>query len=266
MKSRSLVASLAALCLGSVPLSSQIIYTQDFAYSGVAADRPAVTAYDWQLSFTDGSNNNVASVTAPGFSAGNPTGAVAEAQSPAGAFDGGTTGVAYMYFGTQNVQTAFMLFTSAAGSISQSTNNLAFDWWYGTQSTNGNVRLAVQIDDDWFVTTQSFSSTVATATADMETQGLNANVVFDPAAANWADLAFTPGDSFTVSSTFTARSTDLPAGDITAFGFYAYNPNDGSIAGTSIDSVQVIPEPSVIALIVGLAVLPALLIRRRLRR
>ena len=195
-----------------IGLQAAPLYQQDFLYDPDDGPRPPVTDYGWQLSFTNGSDNNVASVTAPGFSAGNPTGAVAEAGSPTGAFDGGTTGVAYMYFGTANVETAFMLFKTNAGPISQNEPNLAFDWWYGTQSTNGNVRLAVQIGDDWFVNTTAFSSTTPTATADMEDQGLNANVAFDPSAANWADLNFTPGDAFTVSSTLLPARTTFPPG------------------------------------------------------
>jgi hypothetical protein len=265
MHHRFLTASLAALCLSASPALAQIVYSQNFAYNGDTENRPAVTAYDWQLSFSNGTTG-VASVTQSGFNAGTPTGAVSQSQSPSGAFDGGTTGLTYMYYGTVNTASAFMLFTSAAGPIDQNTGGLAFDWYYGTQSTSGNVRLAIEIGGDWYLSTNDFSSTTATASGDMQTQGSNANVVFDPAAANWADFTFNPGDAFTVASTVSARATDLPTGDITSFGYYSYNPNDGGYLGTSIDSVQVVPEPSMIALLMGLAVVPVLVLRRRLNR
>ena len=233
---------IAATCnLQAAPLMQE-----DFFYSGTQANRPPIQDYEgWNIYFSgDGS-----SPTQSGFTANTPTASVAEAQSSTGAFDEGTPGVAYFYYGAANQARSFFMTHTLADPVAQNTPSLAFDWWYGTQSTNGQVRLAVEIGGNWYVGTDAFSSTTATATAQMETQGQRATEAFDTSAENWADFSFTQGSSFDVFNSVLPRETALPSGDITAFGFYSYNPNDGGFEGTSIDSVQVIPEPGTLALV-----------------
>jgi hypothetical protein len=258
-----LIAGVFAASLTAAPM-----YQQDFFYDGDNANRPTIPSITgWDI-FYSGTG---ASVTNRAFSFGNPTAAVSQDASPATAFDGGTNGVAFFYYGTENEARAFLMTHTLETAVAQNTPNLAFDWWYGTQDTQGNVRLAVEIGGNWYLNTTNFSSTTSTATAQMVSQGQNANVVFDPNAANWADFSFTENSSFDVLSSVTARGSDLPTGDITAFGIYSYNPNttlnsnNNRFNGTSIDSVQVIPEPSALAL-VGVALLSCALIRRRARR
>lgn len=229
--------------LASLAMPQLVIHEQAFTVT----ERTPTSALGWHLSHSTGE----ASVSRMAFTPDQPIGGVAVEPSPAEAFDGGTSGIAFMYYGTAGVATAFMLWTPLDGvgdrplPLPQDTPGLSFSWWYGTQSLAGNVRLAVRIGDDWFVQTNAFTTALSTATNQMHTRAEHALVPFNPSAGQWADLAFTPGTSFAANATFTARTGDLPPGEITAFGFYSYNPNDGNLLGTSIDSVRILMTPEV---------------------
>lgn len=120
-------------------------------------------------------------------------------------------------------------------------------------------RVALRIDDAWYVTTQIFTAPdVAAGDFDATPGAERRHFLFKTDAEAWRPLDFTP-DAKLQLTLETQLADELPDGDITAFGLYV-NTNIASYV--AMDSFTVAaPEPGTMAL-VG-AGLGALLVTRR---
>lgn len=117
-------------------------------------------------------------------------------------------------------------------------DTLVFSWYQGDASTSDNCRLAVQINGNWYATTNTFS-TPAMSADNFPTTGVKETYQFTPTNTAWMSLDFTPNSSLVLGLVLT---TNLPDGDITAFGWFT-----ASAAGDNLrfDTLEIDAVPLV---------------------
>jgi len=132
-------------------------------------------------------------------------------------------------------------------------------------STTNGLKFALRLDnntpgdtsdDFWVVSTQTFNSTSSGSSGNWATNSAQEILNFDASAALWTNLTFTAGS--TLSAASSARTSDLPGGNVTAFGIYA--PTGGNVRFDDY-TINVVPEPSAALLFSG--ALASLCLRRR---
>jgi hypothetical protein len=134
--------------------------------------------------------------------------------------------------------------------------------FYAGSAANGAVipgfRIAVQIDGNWYATSQVFANTVAVASAaNFNTLAQQETFTWTTAASAWDSLTFVPGTSLVLGSTLVSP---LPGDNITAFGLYS-DAETGGGATRRFDTYQIdtVPEPgSVVLALFGAGVLMSL--------
>lgn len=140
-----------------------------------------------------------------------------------------------------------------------------WSWHQGNSNTAlaaENVRLAIQIGGSWFATSQVFTNPDVLLDTDFSANAATETFAFTRTAAAWRDLTFVPGTSLALGA---VRGSDIPQGDITAFGLYSDVPL-ASVSRFDTFEVSAIPEPTTVALFgVSIAVGVAFIVRRRLR-
>lgn len=179
-----------------------------------------------------------------------------------------------------------LLFTSGTGA---STNNwIAYTTGYTVDTTltpindisfyagsaaNGTFgipgfRIAVEIGGNWYASTAVLANTVAVSSAaNFNSQAQQLTFNWTTAASAWDSLTFVPGTSLVLGSTLTS---DLPGGNITAFGLYSDQEPGTTGPGNAtrrVDTFQidtVVPEPG--SVVLGLLGVGALLGLRRSRK
>jgi hypothetical protein len=118
-------------------------------------------------------------------------------------------------------------------------------------------RIAVQIDGNWYATSQVFANTVAVGSAaNFNTLAQQMTFTWTTAASAWDSLTFVPGTSLLLGSVL---SSPLPGNNITAFGLYSDAVTGAGGATRRFDTFEIdaiVPEPSSIVLALsGLGVL-----------
>lgn len=88
-------------------------------------------------------------------------------------------------------------------------------------STGDTLRLALKIDDAWYVTDATYAVSAPSASGSDWSAAEIKTVLFAKTAALWRDLSFVPGASLVAAGT--VRGADLPDGEINGYGFY--NPS-----------------------------------------
>jgi hypothetical protein len=126
--------------------------------------------------------------------------------------------------------------------------------FYAGSAANGAVipgfRIAVQIDGNWYATSQVFANTIAVATASVFNTGAQQETfTWTTAASAWDSLTFVPGTSLVLGSTLVSA---LPGDNITAFGLYS-DAQTGGGATRRADTFEIdtVPEPSSVALVLS---------------
>ena len=118
------------------------------------------------------------------------------------------------------------------------------------------ARVAVEIDGNWYVTTQVFSNDNSVASGSnfhlAPASGGAQQVTFNwtTAASAWDSLSFVPGSTLVLGA---ALTSPLPGDSITAFGLYSDQEPGGGNATRRFDSYEVdavaVPEPSSVMLV-----------------
>ena len=136
--------------------------------------------------------------------------------------------------------------------------------FYAGSAANGTYgipgfRIAVEIDGNWYASTEVLANTVAVpSAANFNTLAQQETFTWTTAASAWDSLTFVPGTSLVLGSTLTS---DLPGDPITAFGLYSDQEPGGGNATRRFDTYQIdtVPEPGSVALgLLGLGVLMSL--------
>ena len=137
----------------------------------------------------------------------------------------------------------------------------------GVSGVIPGFRVAVQIDGNWYATTQTFANTASVSS------GANFNALaqqftfnWTTAASAWESLTFVPGTTLASGSVLTSPLSGDP---ITAFGVYTDAEAAGDTATRRIDTFQidavtVVPEPS--SIVLGLFGVGVLMSLRRCRK
>lgn len=150
----------------------------------------------------------------------------------------------------------------------QSLDSISFHMY--NSSTTATARIVVQIGAQWYATDTQFSTTVSGGASGFAANAVLQTFAFTTAASSWRLLNFdapptTDGTALSVSSSTLA--SDLPSGNITAFGLF-FDPTTGS-NGSRFDtftlSATPIPEPAGWSVALGGVVL-ACVAGRRCRR
>jgi hypothetical protein len=143
--------------------------------------------------------------------------------------------------------------------------------FYAGSAANGTFgipgfRIAVQIDGNWYASSQVLANTVAVASAaNFNTLAQQVTFTWTTAASAWDSLSFTPATTLVLGS---ALTSPLPGDPITGFGLYSDVEAGGGNATRRFDTFQidssVAPEPGSTMLMLSGAGL--LMIVRRFRK
>jgi hypothetical protein len=125
--------------------------------------------------------------------------------------------------------------------------------FYAGSAANGAVipgfRIAVQIDGNWYATSQVFANTVAVASAaNFNTLAQQETFTWTTAASAWDSLTFVPGTSLVLGSTL---GSNLPGDNVTAFGLYSDAMTGGSTRRFDTFQIDPVPEPSSVVLVLS---------------
>jgi hypothetical protein len=176
--------------------------------------------------------------------------------------------------GTASSQANGLLFTSGGTmataswiayttgyTVDTSVNSIQDISFYAGSANNAvsgipGFRVAVQIDGNWYVTSQVFANTVAVGSAaNFNTLAQQETFNWTTSASAWDSLTFVPGTSLVLGSTLTS---DLPGGSVTGFGLYSDQEPGAGNATRRFDTFQIdaVPEPgSVMLALFGVGVL-----------
>ncbi|MCC5841654.1 MAG: PEP-CTERM sorting domain-containing protein [Opitutales bacterium] len=260
-KNITALTALGAFALASATAQGQILYQASFdntTGNNVAVgttNAGAPEAQHWQYGTAGGVDRSGTSIV---FSGGAGDGAF-----------GNANGFIYHSTNNDNNQWRSVVYWDDRVSLDQALiTELSIAIRH--QNSGHHTRFVVQIGSDWFTTAQSWGMITAN-NANWETK------TFDFSTANaWVPLLSSNGtdpfdglmgaasDGFTplTAATITTGVQNLPAGNITSIGFLTSGePNVGGNART--DSLQVIPEPSTYAALIGLLALGLVAWRRR---
>jgi len=153
----------------------------------------------------------------------------------------------------------FIAYTSAFTVDTSLYNVQNISFYAGSTAGTGGVipgfRIAVQIDGNWYASTQVLANSISVGSAgafrNAPGSGGAQQVTFNwtTAASAWDSLTFVSSNSLALGSTL---GSPLPGDNITAFGLYS----DVNVAGAPIrrfDSYEIdaiaVPEPSSVALV-----------------
>lgn len=147
-----------------------------------------------------------------------------------------------------------MVWTTEPGDVASALfESMSFD---ANTNTSTVLRVAVRIDGDWFVTDGVFPPSSAS--------GWN-RYTFDwtTDAAVWRDVTYDQGSELSLGA---VRTSDLPSGSVSAFGFFTDGVGGSQYVGTSrFDNIEIsiVPEPSSMVVLATLVLMALATLRRR---
>lgn len=258
---QSLLPGILALTLAS-PLPAAVIYRQTFGNGDIATASLYDSQIDWKSLYATNLSPNVADGSAlntfyAGISPrqGNPDN-LPSVNAPASASE------ANGFVALRNGSSTFYTVLAYADhyTIDQSAYRIDSVQWTAGASVNSSIRAAIQIDDQWYVSSSITPVVIADNSSLFATQAQQYTIHFD--TTSWYTLSADSGAPFAIGETPVSA---LPDGIITAFGAYMI-PRAAASSFLWMDSytinAQAIPEPATMALTLS-ALGGLLLIHRR---
>ncbi len=238
------VPLLALSFVGSV--CAQALYQQDFNNSSSTLNATAASV-SWSAYVGSGAVN-VSNIAGGGsedrvsisYLAGNPN-----------------TSLGFLF--AANPQTSNQVF--AAVTTFSSITPTTFTWKQGNANTGTSVRLMVQVNGNWYATSQAFTNSVSYAVGDFATStsaDVSKAFSFTTAASAWRSVSLVSGSTLSLGAVL---GSDLSSSAITGVGFFIQSPTIN--VSSRLDSLVIVPEPSAIGL-AGLGVLSLAFFRRRI--
>lgn len=209
----------------------------NFAMSGVGwSAAMGSTATDYSSTVNTSSGAFVSGNT------GNPTNL--DNVNAGGAAASTSLGIVGMALNNTSNQRLGLVYTTEYSFNTADYQSINFSWYEGNNTTSAKVRLALQIDGNWYVTNTTFSnSTAVSSAANFSTQSVLQSFDFTTTASQWSTLNFTSGSALSIGSTLTNA---LPTGTITGFGLYASDTTNSTIR---LDTFAVsVPEPGAVSM------------------
>lgn len=159
----------------------------------------------------------------------------------------------------------FALVDTQLGSVVSLTNGDSITWAMGNNTTTATAQILIQIGGDgtvgsgsWYVSTTTKSSAVYN-TGNFNTAPTT-TLTFSTAMTEWKEFSLVSGASMAIGNALTSDLSSTTT--ITGIGFYL---EDIAPAANSmrLDTLQVIPEPASLALVLAGGVFSVMFARRR---
>jgi len=159
----------------------------------------------------------------------------------------------------------FALVDTQLGSVVSMKNGDSITWAMGNNTTTATAQILIQIGGDgtvgsgaWYVSTTTKSSAVYN-TGNFNTAPTT-TLTFSTAKTEWSEFSLVSGSGMAIGNALTSDLSSTTT--ITGIGFYLVD-----IAGASnsmrLDTLQVIPEPGSMALVLAGGVVSMMFARRR---
>lgn len=159
----------------------------------------------------------------------------------------------------------FALVDTQLGSVVSLTNGDSITWAMGNNSTTATAQILIQIGGDGTVGSGSWYVSTTTKTSASYTTGTfptapTTTLTFSTAMTEWKEFSLVSGTSMAVGNALTADLSSTTT--ITGIGFYLV---DIASSGNSmrLDTLQVIPEPASLALVLAGGAFSVMFARRR---
>lgn len=208
------VTDVFSIAIGGAP-AGNVLYRETF-WNTDAVNDISITERDWIFYQSGGAQSGSQEAASKGL------GAPAGLQNVnAGDLDPSTTldrGFA-ANFSNQNTYFGF----TNEFSIDQSAFDIEqISWYQGNNNANAELRVALQIGGQWYVSNQVFTNPAVGSGDDFVNEAVPKVFTFSTDASEWLDLIFTPGSELTLGNSL---ANPLPAGTITGFGLYGQAPS-----------------------------------------
>ncbi|PAW78539.1 MAG: hypothetical protein B9S32_06345 [Verrucomicrobia bacterium Tous-C9LFEB] len=165
----------------------------------------------------------------------------------------------------------FALVDTTLSSPVTLANGDSITWTMGNNSATATAQILIQIGGDgsvgsgsWYVSTATrTSSSLNTASFQSASESaVTATLTFSTSMSSWKEFTLSGGNSMAVGNTLLA---DLSSTTITGIGFYLVD-TAGVGSSMRLDTLQIVPEPGSLALVLAAGLASLLCARRRQSR
>ncbi len=244
---------MAGLGLTAISMSGAL-YTENFTNSG--SGNQAISTVGWTGYYSTSATNVSSIVTGTGADTwgisstyGNPI----------------ANGLGYLF--TLNGSYSQQIFAAYDSTFTaMDMTGTSITWNMGNLSNVPKIYVLIQVAGSWYASTTSFSTPngYSAGSFNSATSGVSYNLNFTTDKSAWRNFTLVENSSLALG---TALTSDLPSSTITSIGYFIdYTGVTGTGSAVRIDTLQIIPEPAVTALVLlGIGLMTGRRLRSRWR-